>query len=563
MATVLENYWNVIKGANNAMWSNSPKYYILIVVSIIIVLVCEKNHEKKIMFGWYPLVMYVLFYNPILVPIASCFFGDDIIAYYCRFMLMIPIFLIISYAVILVAERQKKEKRIIFLFIAFIIIYGQGFSAYGEEGAFSKMENFKNIPEDVVELNRILDEDAGQGYKHVCVPYEISMYVRQFDPSIIVKDNPSCDVNSSSYFDECIEYMRSNECDYWLCDKSFVKAFKNKGAILVGKTDNYAVFKDDYHSPHREYDICGRKIREFYCDEKGNLVVLDNGVTYTEWVYDKAGYNTEILYKDADGNLVVASTGYASVKYTYDNKGRLLSEYYYDENSKPVPLEFGQYGRMLMYDDDNHLNAEKYVNSEGELILTTKGYAEVCYYDFDSNGNFNKEMYFDENERPICNGYGFAGVKYNRDDDGYIIKETFLGEDGGITKHILGYYVLGSEYDNEHRLIKNMYYDNDGKLIDNIYGYAGINYYDFDDMGNALKERYFDSNGNLVVSYLGYAGIDYTIDTYGRIICYKYVDEFGEVVNSINGYAYHKIIYDENGKLIKNIYIDSEGKEKN
>ena len=75
-------------------WGQS-KYQLFLYIAIIVILLLEKEAWKKITFGWYGIVCFIGLLNPITVKITSKVWGESV-AYYCRQVSLIPIFVIIA-----------------------------------------------------------------------------------------------------------------------------------------------------------------------------------------------------------------------------------------------------------------------------------------------------------------------------------------------------------------------------------------------------------------------------------------------------------------------------------
>ena len=83
--SVLDTYWG------------QSRYQLLLYLSIVIILLMEKEAWKKITFGWYGILCFIGLMNPVTVKITSKIWGKDV-AYYCRQISLIPIFIEIGRA---------------------------------------------------------------------------------------------------------------------------------------------------------------------------------------------------------------------------------------------------------------------------------------------------------------------------------------------------------------------------------------------------------------------------------------------------------------------------------
>ena len=91
------------------------------------------------------------------------------------------------------------------------------------------------------------------------------------------------------------------------------------------------------------YDDAGRKIEEFYVDNKGNLVDSEKGYAKITHAYDdNTGYETETRYFNAAGDPVMVS-GASRIEYEYDSAG-----------NKTVTKKYNTEDQLIVDDDVEH-----------------------------------------------------------------------------------------------------------------------------------------------------------------------------------------------------------------
>ena len=272
-----------------------------------------------------------------------------------------------------------------------------------------------------------------------------------------------------------------------------------------------------------------RNINENYLktfDEKGAKI-------YEHYFLD-AGASSEVKY-NARGNAFEFNT-YLNGDLTrktihyYDEKGNNLKSIDYDGNGAELGSSCTNY-----YDDKgNHL---------GYTMLKTDGTMHIkisLLYDDKNRKIFSKSEFYKEfkHQNSICT------FKY--DDKGNLIEDTYLRENGAITKTIYLYDARGLKieeieyendilefkkafkYDSEERMTEDCQYDADGKIeYKNIYQY--------------------DSKGNLIEDRFEEYGVFHSKETY------KY-DDYGKRTE--------KNLYNQDGDLWVEMVYNELGQEK-
>ncbi len=247
----MSNFIEFFKSLSSAGWGNSA-YETLFYLCVALIFLKEKNKYKKITFGYYPLIIMIGIYNPITVLFATKVFGTDLlIAYYCRMFMMMPIAFCIAYGLIIILRGTEGRKKMFFSFALALIIIISGKCVYSEDW-FIKADNFNKIPNDVIELSALINEEAT-----IMVPNDLSSYVRQYDSRLhlaygryaanekiaiqVSSDNP--DINY------IVNYGKEHDCEYVVClnKQDIIDGFIASGCFEYGYTDNYVIIQLEYN----------------------------------------------------------------------------------------------------------------------------------------------------------------------------------------------------------------------------------------------------------------------------------------------------------------------------
>lgn len=418
-------------------WGNS-RYELLLYLATIIILLLEKKTCKRALFGWYGILCFIGLFNPVTARITFEIWGESV-AYYCRQISLIPIFMMIAYGIVLLLSIIKKECKIIIVIFITLFVCVNGNMIYSENW-YTKADDFNKIPESVIEIARFL---KGQGESiRVGAPTSISAYLREYMNIIQIQGRYADDVFLEQELqteypdvDDIMQYAGDIACDYIVvkgADK-VSDIYRQNGYIESFKTDNFLVYKVE-------------------------------GVKRWRHIYDKENRMVEKIFLDEENNMSYSDEGYSFVKYSYDLEGNVLTEHYYDEKGEKTSLYTGEYGVVYKYDEEGNKAQISYLGRNDETIMLTSGYA-IIQYTYDDKGNKIRDHYFDTNGKPISLDLGQYGALY--------------------------------KYDSENRLVEMKFLDKSDEIFETNMGYATIKYiYDFN--GNKLDEKYYDSSGNEV-----------------------------------------------------------------
>ena len=419
-------------------WGQS-KYQLFLYIAIIVILLMEKESWKKITFAWYGLVCFVGLLNPITVKITSKVWGESV-AYYCRQISLIPIFIIIAYGIIRLLSIVEGEKKLILATFVTGLIVMNGYQIY-QESWYTKADNYSKIPVQIIELAEFFEEQ-GETVR-VAAPTNISAYLRQYENVVQIQGRNVWDgvIEEQLQSDRpdvinIMQHAGKLECDYIIVkgDELVQNIYTLAGYKPCFKMDMYLIYKvegverwrriydeknrlekkeyldeyDDiiicaevgYATIRYTYDIKGNKETEHYYDDEGNAIALSKGHYGVKYQYNDDKRISETIYVDQNDNPIITKNGYAIVKYTYDVKGNKDAEYYYDDEGNAIELSAGYYGIKYKYNDDKRISEVMYVDQNGKPVIIANGYA-IVKYTYDEKGNKEAEYYYDDKGNAI------------------------------------------------------------------------------------------------------------------------------------------------------------------
>ncbi len=250
------------------------------ILSMIYLWVNEKRKYIRILFLYMPLVLLLMYFNPLFAELVFRVVGDEI---YYRIMWLLPVTIVNAYTCVCIygqiaqsepssGQRERtgvgEWKRKLPPALAAVCMGGvivvSGSYIYANP-FFHKAENLYHVPDSVV---HICDMIRVPGREVMAVfPLELVQYVRQYSPvtrmpygrEITVERwnylNPLCDAMEAEIIDmsELAPLVREAECHYVILrsDKERKGSPEEYGWIFFGETDGYEIYRE----PTRELVI--------------------------------------------------------------------------------------------------------------------------------------------------------------------------------------------------------------------------------------------------------------------------------------------------------------------
>lgn len=250
--------------------------------------------------------------------------------------------------------------------------------------------------------------------------------------------------------------------------------------------------------------------------------------------YNEDGYLTKVEYAGFGNARVPDGQGIFGKSFVLDKEGRVVEEHYLGKDGKPKATQFGLGIKKFIYDDDDNISQLVYLTVDGKPSSDGNN-CPVVKLTYDEWGNRTSEKYYDMKGTPmIRKDNPFAGVVYDYDENGFCVKQRFLGVDGGLT------YVQGA-----NGYVDN--YDENGYLKSRSY---------VDAKGNAAYFTEETEEENLQPSY---SKLEFANDEHGNPLDVKILNATGELSESVE-YAHKTCTYDSVGNLLTEYYLDKKGK---
>lgn len=147
-------------------------------ISVVYLFFREKRRPIRILFLYTPIIVLLLFFNPLFVAVFHRLAGEQIIFRICW---LLPMTVVIAYAIILAYNAIVGKKKMIFAGVCAGLIVISGKLVYNTP-LFTVAENIYHVPQQVVDL---CDRIVIPGREVMAVfPREYLLYVRQYTPLV-------------------------------------------------------------------------------------------------------------------------------------------------------------------------------------------------------------------------------------------------------------------------------------------------------------------------------------------------------------------------------------------
>lgn len=225
-------------------------YIALFFVSMLYILLKEKNKNMKVFFVFFPIMTLIVTLNPLFNKIVSPIFKAST---YWRVYWLIPLGVEIAYAGILfIKEQEQKSKKIIAMLGICLIIAISGKYVYTKEN-FIKTGNWYKIPDEAVLVAQLIGSDEEEN-KKAYVPESLTAYIRQIDASIKLayKREPTGYENhelvhilNSGDTEKIVKTAEEKECNYIVMNKAVKLSvdFYFFGFEKINETPTYVIYK--------------------------------------------------------------------------------------------------------------------------------------------------------------------------------------------------------------------------------------------------------------------------------------------------------------------------------
>lgn len=220
-------------------------------VALIYLLYAEKRRPRRILMIYLPVLVLLLFFNPLFYRVFYALVGQEI---YFRMLWLLPVTLVIAYSAVCFSNSLKGRRRAGFVVTVLVLTVISGKLVYTSP-LYSPAENPYHVPDEVVE---ICDAIEVEGREVMAVfPEDLLLYVRQYSPVICMPYGREVIMGSyhelaAQFYQEEImveklaELSKSEGCHYVIINKEekLVGDMADYGYEEFLRTGDYIVYKD-------------------------------------------------------------------------------------------------------------------------------------------------------------------------------------------------------------------------------------------------------------------------------------------------------------------------------
>lgn len=219
--------------------------------ALIYLFINEKQKPKRIVLVYMPIIMLMLYFNPLFASVFCKIVGSEI---YFRICWLMPVIVVISYAAICICSRLTGKKQFLFAATAMALIAVSGKLVYSNP-LYGRAENIYHVPNSVV---HICDAIVVPGREVMAVfPSELLLYVRQYSPMVCMPYGRDVFMGYYNEFYYAMEsetidlekvagLARGKQCHYIVLreDKEILGNPRDFGWEIFGRTDGYVIYRN-------------------------------------------------------------------------------------------------------------------------------------------------------------------------------------------------------------------------------------------------------------------------------------------------------------------------------
>lgn len=230
--------------------------------AVIYLFLKEKRKDKRILFIYVPVILLVLFFNPLFFLFFQNYLGGEI---YFRLIWLLPVTVTLAYCIVRICQDFSGKKRIYFALSAAVLVVVSGTLVYSNP-LFKRAENLHHVPREVVEICDMIELPGREIV--AAFPLEFLYYVRQYSPMVCMPYGREVMLGE---FNELEYLMRGSQIDVGRLAE-LAKAEKCHYVIL-SENKELSGKMEDY-----DYEVFGRS-GEY-------LVYRDKTMDFTIWILE-------------------------------------------------------------------------------------------------------------------------------------------------------------------------------------------------------------------------------------------------------------------------------------
>lgn len=223
-------------------------------LSVVYLFLREKRKHIRILFLYVPLILLILFFNPLFAKVVYHYAGLEV---YYRILWLIPFTVIVAFTTIEIYGQLIGQKKKLFLVAMAVVFMASGSYIYSSP-LFQKAENIYHMPQSVVDICDAIEVEGRE--VRAVFPAELIQYVRQYSAVVCMPYGREILVerwgNQDALYDlmeaekidagELATRARQRECHYIILaeDKEVIGSLPDCDYEVFAKVQGYVVYKD-------------------------------------------------------------------------------------------------------------------------------------------------------------------------------------------------------------------------------------------------------------------------------------------------------------------------------
>ncbi|MCR5673752.1 MAG: hypothetical protein K6F87_08585 [Lachnospiraceae bacterium] len=163
-------------------YTSGTGYLILYLFAVMLILVRGDKRDRQL-FIPSAAVLLVTVYDPFVPVVLDKIF--DVSSEYYRLFWIAPVIVLVPYAAtkLITSARSTGEKALTSTLVILMFLLGGNF-VYAK--GMIMAENIYKVPDELIEISRMIHEDSDNEYTKAFFEYEYNMEIRQFDPKMLL-----------------------------------------------------------------------------------------------------------------------------------------------------------------------------------------------------------------------------------------------------------------------------------------------------------------------------------------------------------------------------------------
>ena len=221
----------------------------LFLMALVYLFLCEKRKERRILFVYTPVILFLLIFNPLFARIYERLLESET---YFRLFWLLPYLLVLPYTAVLIMEQVKGWKSALVVVLAVGLVAVSGKPVYSNP-LYSRAENIYHVPDCVVDICDAIEVPGREVM--ALFPEELVLYVRQYSPVVCMPYGREIfmgDMNdlvlvmekAKIDLDALLPLTRESGCHYIVLRRDKEIVGDRADLQLFYETEEYFVFRD-------------------------------------------------------------------------------------------------------------------------------------------------------------------------------------------------------------------------------------------------------------------------------------------------------------------------------